>query len=143
MALCALRSSAASSSSLSTFWPVACSQLSSCDDPLFLRLPHPVLAFGQRHEHAAQCLHFLISEAGAMDGGADRACHGVMLLRWKQKAARVELALQMIEEVEQFLARRFAMDGPVFEARRRCGIACTEPFVSIEQHGLAEIDGGK
>src|SRR5204863_1351105 len=105
--------------------------------------PHAVLAFGKRHEHTAQGLHFLIGETGAVDGGADRARHGVVLLGREEKSARVEFAFQMIEEVEQLLARGLAVNGPMLEARRRRGVARAEPFIGIEQHCLAEIDGGE
>src|SRR3954471_9049393 len=107
------------------------------------RLAGPVLASGQSHDHAAQGLHLLISEAGAVNGAANGAHHGVALLGREEKSAFLQFAFQVVEQVEQFGARGPALVWPVLETHRRRGIAGAKPFIRGQQHRLSQVYGSE
>src|SRR5579859_1373050 len=92
------------------------------------------------HDHAAQGLDFLVGELRTIKHGARGADHRAAFFGRIQESARRELALEMLEQLEHFLAGRLPVNWPVLDARRRREVTYPEPLVRQQQNGLPQIE---
>src|SRR5471032_898801 len=107
----------------------------------FSSLLASVFVAHQRHDHAANGADLLIVQTRPQYHGAQVAHHGSLLGGGKEKPARVEFALQMLEQIHQFLAAGRHCDTGA-GARGGRGIGALQPFITQQQHRLAQIERG-